>query len=116
MLAGYKIYGHGDNEVRALDGITVGFEPGRFTAIMGPSGSGKSTLMQCAVGLDRLTAGQVVIGDVDITGLNEKRLTLLRREQIGFVFQQFNLLPTLTAAENITFPWTWQGESPTRSG
>ncbi len=104
VLNGYKIYGEGDNEVRALDGITVGFEPGRFTAIMGASGSGKSTLMQCAAGLDRLTSGQVIIGDVDITGLNEKSLTLLRREQIGFIFQQFNLLPTLTAAENITFP------------
>lgn len=112
VLAGYKIYGQGENEVRALDGITVGFEPGRFTAIMGPSGSGKSTLMQCAAGLDRLTAGQVIIGDVDITGLNEKRLTLLRRERIGFVFQQFNLLPTLTAAENITFPLDLAGRKP----
>ena len=104
VLGGYKVYGEGENQVRALDGVTVGFEPGRFTAIMGPSGSGKSTLMQCAAGLDRLTSGQVIIGDVDITALSEKKLTLLRRERVGFIFQQFNLLPTLTAGENITFP------------
>jgi putative ABC transport system ATP-binding protein len=104
VLGAHKVYGAGDNEVRALDGITVGFEQGRFTAIMGPSGSGKSTLMQCAAGLDRLSAGQVLIGDVDITRLGEKQLTLLRRERIGFVFQQYNLLATLTAEENITFP------------
>ncbi|MEZ5268973.1 MAG: ABC transporter ATP-binding protein [Microthrixaceae bacterium] len=104
VIDGYKIYGSADSEVRALDGITVGFEPSRFTAIMGPSGSGKSTLMQCAAGLDRLSQGQVFIGEVDISTLNEKQLTLLRRERIGFVFQQFNLLPTLTAGENITFP------------
>jgi len=112
VLGGYKVYGEGDNEVRALDGVSVGFEPGRFTAIMGPSGSGKSTLMQCAAGLDRLTAGQVLIGDVDISTLNEKQLTLLRREQVGFIFQQFNLLPTLTAEENITFPLDLAGARP----
>jgi putative ABC transport system ATP-binding protein len=108
----YKIYGDGDAEVRALDGVTVGFERGRFTAIMGPSGSGKSTLMQCAAGLDRLSAGTAWIGDVDITSLNEKQLTLLRRDKVGFIFQQFNLLPTLTAEENITFPLDLAGRSP----
>lgn len=112
VLGAYKVYGSGDAEVRALDGVTVGFEPARFTAIMGPSGSGKSTLMQCAAGLDRLSAGQVLIGDVDITRLDEKRLTLLRRERIGFVFQQYNLLPTLTADENIRFPLTLAGREP----
>jgi len=112
VLGATKVYGSGEAEVRALDGVTVGFERGRFTAIMGPSGSGKSTLMQCAAGLDRLTAGQVFIGDVDITRLSEKQLTLLRREKIGFVFQQFNLLPTLTARENILFPLDLAGRSP----
>jgi putative ABC transport system ATP-binding protein len=112
VLGGYKVYGAGENEVRALDGVTVGFEPARFTAIMGPSGSGKSTLMQCAAGLDRLSAGQVFIGEVDISTLNEKQLTLLRRERVGFVFQQFNLLPTLTAEENITFPLDLAGTKP----
>ncbi len=112
VLGGYKVYGTGENEVRALDGVTVGFEPARFTAIMGPSGSGKSTLMQCAAGLDRLSAGRVLIGDIDIGTLNEKRLTLLRREHVGFIFQQFNLLPTLTAAENITFPLDLAGNKP----
>ncbi len=109
---GYKIYGTGDAEVRALNGVTVGFERGRFTAIMGPSGSGKSTLMQCAAGLDRLTGGNAWIGDIDITSLNEKQLTLLRREKIGFIFQQFNLLPTLSAQENITFPLDLAGRTP----
>jgi len=112
VLDAYKVYGAGENEVRALDGVTVGFERGRFTAIMGPSGSGKSTLMQCAAGLDRLSQGTVVVGDVDISGLGEKQLTLLRREKIGFVFQQFNLLATLTAAENITFPLDLAGAKP----
>ena len=112
VLGGHKVYGMGDNEVRALDGVTVGFEPGRYTAIMGPSGSGKSTLMQCAAGLDRLTSGQVWIGDTDITRLSEKNLTLLRRERIGFIFQQFNLLATLTAEENITFPLDLAGRKP----
>ncbi len=99
-----KVYGSGDTEVRALDDITVEFERARFTAIMGPSGSGKSTLMHCIAGLDTLTAGQVFIGDVDLSKLNEKQLTTLRRDTIGFVFQAFNLVPTLTAAENITLP------------
>ncbi len=112
VIGATKIYGSGEAEVRALDGVTVGFEHGRFTAIMGPSGSGKSTLMQCAAGLDRLTAGQAIIGDVDITRLTEKELTLLRRDRIGFIFQQFNLLPTLSARENITFPLDLAGRKP----
>ncbi len=112
VLNGYKIYGSGENEVRALNGVTVGFESGRFTAIMGPSGSGKSTLMQCAAGLDKLTSGDAIIGTVNISQLGEKALTLLRREQVGFIFQQFNLLPTLTAEENILFPLTLAGRSP----
>jgi putative ABC transport system ATP-binding protein len=99
-----KVYGQGDAAVRALDGVTVGFERSRFTAIMGPSGSGKSTLLHCMAGLERLTSGRVVIGDVDLASLPEKRLTELRRDRIGFVFQAFNLIPTLTALENITLP------------
>ena len=99
-----KIYGRGDTEVRALDGISVEFPRGQFTAIMGPSGSGKSTLMHCMAGLDTLTTGQTFIGDVDLSGLDEKRLTLLRRDQVGFVFQAYNLVPTLNALENIRLP------------
>ena len=103
-VAAVKIYGKGDTEVRALDGISVEFPRGQFTAIMGPSGSGKSTLMHCMAGLDTLTSGQTFIGDVDLTGLDEKRLTLLRRDQVGFVFQAYNLVPTLNALENIRLP------------
>ncbi len=99
-----KIYGAGDTVVRALDGVTVELPGGRFTAIMGPSGSGKSTLMHCVAGLDTLTSGQVFIGDVELGRLKDKELTLLRREQVGFVFQAYNLVPTLTALENITLP------------
>ncbi|WP_306190717.1 MULTISPECIES: ABC transporter ATP-binding protein [unclassified Streptomyces] len=99
-----KVYGAGDTAVRALDGVTVGFAAGRFTAIMGPSGSGKSTLMHCAAGLDTLTSGTAHIGDTELSALDDRRLTLLRRDRIGFVFQQFNLVPTLTVAENITLP------------
>jgi putative ABC transport system ATP-binding protein len=99
-----KVFGEGAAAVEALRGITLDFEAGRFTAIMGPSGSGKSTLLHCVAGLDRPTSGKVFIGDVDLTTLDEKRLTLLRRERIGFVFQAYNLVPTLTAAENITLP------------
>jgi len=109
---GVKRYGRGDNTVFALSGVTVGFQQGQFTAIMGPSGSGKSTLMQCAAGLDRLTSGRVFIGDTELGPLNEKQLTLLRRKKVGFVFQQFNLLPTLTAAENIAFPLTLAKRRP----
>ena len=100
----YKVYGSGDTEVRALDGVSVDFAAGEFTAIMGPSGSGKSTLMHCLAGLDSATSGTVMLGDVDLTTLNDKKLTALRRDEIGFVFQSFNLVPTLTAEENITLP------------
>jgi putative ABC transport system ATP-binding protein len=99
-----KIYGAGQTAVRALDNVTVGFETGRFTAIMGPSGSGKSTLMHCLAGLDDLTEGRIFLGDVDLGSLPDRQLTILRRERIGFVFQAFNLLPTLNARENITLP------------
>lgn len=110
-----KVYGTGDTEVRALDGVSVGFPVGRFTAIMGPSGSGKSTLMHCAAGLDTLTSGTAFIGDTELGALDDRRLTLLRRRRIGFVFQAFNLLPTLTVAENITLPMDLAGERPDRA-
>ncbi len=99
-----KIYGSGDSEVRALDDVTVGFRSGQFTAIMGPSGSGKSTLMQNAAGLDQLTSGSAYIGDTDLSTLSDRDLTLMRRAHIGFIFQSFNLIPTLSAEENITLP------------
>ncbi|HQY15136.1 MAG: ABC transporter ATP-binding protein [Ilumatobacteraceae bacterium] len=99
-----KIYGGGDSEVRALDGVTVQFEAGKFTAIMGPSGSGKSTLMHCLAGLDALTSGAVYIGETYLATLNDKQLTELRRTAVGFIFQAYNLVPTLTAEENITLP------------
>jgi putative ABC transport system ATP-binding protein len=107
-----KVYGEGDAAVRALDGVTVGFEGGRFTAIMGRSGSGKSTLLHCMAGLDTPTSGHVFIGEVELTSLSEKQLTLLRREKVGFVFQAFNLVPTLTARENITLPLDIAGQKP----
>ena len=103
-IGAVKIYGHGDAAVKALDGISVDFPVGRFTAIMGPSGSGKSTLLHCMAGLDRLTSGHVFIGEVDLGSLDEKKLTMLRRDKVGFVFQAYNLIPTLTAAENVTLP------------
>jgi putative ABC transport system ATP-binding protein len=99
-----KVYGAGDSEVRALDGVTVEFPKGAFTAIMGPSGSGKSTLMHCQAGLDRLTSGKVFIGDADLSELSDRELTRLRRDRIGFIFQAFNLVSTLSAIENITLP------------
>jgi putative ABC transport system ATP-binding protein len=99
-----KVYGRGETAVRALDGVSVGFEAGRFTAIMGPSGSGKSTLLHALAGLDPLTSGSVYIGDTELGALSERKLTRLRRDRVGFVFQQFNLIPTLTAAENIVLP------------
>jgi putative ABC transport system ATP-binding protein len=99
-----KVYGSGDTAVRALDGVTVDFAAGRLAAVMGPSGSGKSTLMHCLAGLDRVTSGEVWIGDVELGSLSERRLTLLRRENVGFIFQAYNLLATLTAAENIELP------------
>jgi len=99
-----KVYGQGDTEVVALDAVDVELERGRFTAIMGPSGSGKSTLMHCMAGLDSITSGQVFVGEVDLASLKDKELTQLRRDRLGFVFQAFNLIPTLTALENITLP------------
>ncbi len=108
-VAASKIYGSGDTTVRAIDAIDVSFEQGRFTAIMGPSGSGKSTLMHCMAGLDTVTSGQVLIGDVDLSQLSERDLTLLRRDAVGFVFQAFNLVPTLSAIENITLPMDLAG-------
>jgi putative ABC transport system ATP-binding protein len=99
-----KVYGQGEAQVRALDGVSVDFARGRMTAIMGPSGSGKSTLMHCMAALDRPTSGRIVIDGVEIAGLGDKALTRLRRERLGFVFQAFNLVPTLTARENITLP------------
>jgi putative ABC transport system ATP-binding protein len=110
--AAVKIYGDGDNAIHALDGVDVDFERGRFTAIMGPSGSGKSTLMHCVAGLDQLTSGQAMIGERNLSDLNDRQLTELRRDEIGFVFQAFNLLPTLSARENITLPITLAGGKP----
>ena len=112
MTDGTKVYGSDDTEVRALDGVTVDFEQGKFTAIMGPSGSGKSTLMHCVAGLDDLTSGSVHIGDVELGSLSDQDLTLLRRDKVGFVFQAYNLLPTLTAAENTTLPLDLAGRRP----
>jgi putative ABC transport system ATP-binding protein len=109
-----KVYGAGDAQVRALDGVTVDFATSRFTAIMGPSGSGKSTLLHALAGLDSLTSGSVWIGDVDLGTLKEKKLTKLRRDRIGFIFQAFNLIPTLTAAENIVLPMRLAGRKPDR--
>ncbi|NCL74752.1 Bacitracin export ATP-binding protein BceA [Rhodococcus sp. YH1] len=99
-----KTYGTGETAVHALDGVNAEFAAGEFTAIMGPSGSGKSTLMHCLAGLDTATSGSVVLGDTDLTDLSDKQMTQLRRDRIGFVFQAFNLVPTLTALENITLP------------
>ena len=107
-----KIYGVGDAAVHALAGLSVEFERGHFTAIMGPSGSGKSTLLHCVAGLDELTSGAVYIGDTELGSLNDRQLTLLRREKVGFIFQAFNLIPTLSAAENITLPLDIAGEKP----
>ena len=103
-LGAVKIYGSGETEVRALDGVDITFEKGRFNAIMGPSGSGKSTLMHCMAALDNLTDGQAFIGDTDLSTLSDKELTMLRRDRVGFIFQAFNLVPTLNAIENITLP------------
>jgi putative ABC transport system ATP-binding protein len=110
--AASKTYGRGDTAVTALDDVTLGFPAGEFTAIMGPSGSGKSTLMHCLAGLDPLTTGQVFLGDTDLSTLSDQALTRLRRERVGFVFQSFNLLPTLTAAENIVLPLKLAGTAP----
>ena len=104
-----KVYGHDDTTVTALNDVTVGFPTARFTAIMGPSGSGKSTLMHCTAGLDALTSGQAFIGEADLGTLSERALTKLRRDRVGFVFQAFNLVPTLTALENVTLPQALAG-------
>jgi putative ABC transport system ATP-binding protein len=107
-----KIYGEGEAAVHALDGVTVAFESARMTAIMGPSGSGKSTLLHCMAGLDNLTSGTIYLGDIDLTACNDKQLTLIRRDKLGFVFQAYNLVPTLNALENITLPMSLAGEKP----
>ncbi|TBO60773.1 ABC transporter ATP-binding protein, partial [Streptomyces kasugaensis] len=107
-----KVYGSGDTQVVALDQVSITFKEGEFTAIMGPSGCGKSTLMHCAAGLDSPTSGSVRIGTTELSTLNDRRLTQLRRDRIGFIFQAFNLLPTLTALENITLPLTIAGRRP----
>ncbi|HWL46029.1 MAG TPA: ABC transporter ATP-binding protein [Ilumatobacter sp.] len=114
-VAATKRYGKGDTAVTALDNVTVDIPAGRFTAVMGPSGSGKSTLMHCLAGLDTLTSGHVFLGDVELGKLNDRQLTKVRREQIGFVFQSFNLLPTLTAKENILLPMTLAGTKPDKA-
>ena len=110
-----KSYGRGDAVVRALDGVNVEFERGRFTAVMGPSGSGKSTLMHCMAGLDVPTSGRTFVGDQEIGLLDDAGLTQMRRDRIGFVFQSFNLVPTLTAGENITLPADLAGEKVDRA-
>ncbi|MDQ6854643.1 MAG: ABC transporter ATP-binding protein [Actinomycetota bacterium] len=109
-----KVYGSGEAAVRALDNITVEFAESRYTAIMGPSGSGKSTLLHCLAGLDRVTAGRVVLGDIEISSVSEKQLTVVRRDKIGFVFQSYNLIPTLNAIENITLPLALAGRKPNK--
>jgi putative ABC transport system ATP-binding protein len=110
-----KSYGKGDTAVTALAGVTVEFARGRSTAVMGPSGSGKSTLMHCLAGLDSADSGEVHVGDASLSGMNDKQLTALRRDRIGFVFQQFNLLPTLTAEENVLLPLAIAGRTPDRA-
>jgi putative ABC transport system ATP-binding protein len=115
MVDAVKVYGSGATVVRALDGVSAEFAAGQFTAIMGPSGSGKSTLLHCLAGLDRLTSGQVFVRDVDLSTLNDKAMTLLRRERVGFVFQAFNLVPTLTARENIVLPLSLAGHKPDKA-
>ncbi|ONM50724.1 ABC transporter ATP-binding protein [Nocardia donostiensis] len=110
-----KVYGSGDTQVTALDAVSADFVRGEFTAIMGPSGSGKSTLMHCLAGLDSATSGTVRIGDTELTELTDKQMTKLRRDRIGFVFQAFNLVPTLTALENITLPLDIANREPDRA-
>jgi putative ABC transport system ATP-binding protein len=112
MEGGVKVYGDGVTEVRALDGVDIGFEQQRFTAIMGPSGSGKSTLLHTLAGLDTLDNGSAYIGDVELGALSDRKLTVLRRVKVGFIFQAFNLIPTLSAEENIVLPLSIAGENP----
>ncbi len=114
IRSGTKVYGEGDAEIRALDGISADFRRGEFTAIMGPSGSGKSTLLHTLAGLDELTDGSVYIGETELGTLKDKDLTILRREQVGFIFQAFNLIPTLNAEENILLPLSIAGDKPDR--
>ena len=114
VVGATKVHGRGDTAVRALDDVTVAFPAGRFTAIMGPSGSGKSTLLHCVAGLDTLTDGEAYVGDVALSRLTDTQLTLLRRERIGFVFQAFNLVPTLTVRENVTLALDLAGRTPER--
>jgi putative ABC transport system ATP-binding protein len=111
-VSAVKVYGSGSTLVRALDGVDVAIPEGRFTAVMGPSGSGKSTLLHCLAGLDTLTSGKVYIGDVELGSLSDRQLTKVRRERLGFVFQAFNLVPTLTAKENITLPLDLANQKP----
>jgi putative ABC transport system ATP-binding protein len=111
-MAVWKVYGSGEAQVQALRGVSVDLERGRFTAIMGPSGSGKSTLMHCLAGLDSVSSGEVWVGEVKVTGLGDAGLTKLRRDKVGFIFQTFNLLPTLTAKENILLPLSIAGRKP----
>ena len=115
LTAVRKVYGSGDATVVALDGIDVALAPGSFTAVMGPSGSGKSTFLHMAAGLDRPTSGSVMLGDTELTQLSERRLTILRRKRIGFVFQAFNLIPSLTVAQNIGLPLRLDGARARRS-
>jgi putative ABC transport system ATP-binding protein len=111
-VAATKLYGSDDTAVRALDAVSIEFAEGRFTAVMGPSGSGKSTLLHCMAGLDTLSSGQTYIGDVELGALNDRELTRVRRDQVGFVFQAFNLVPTLSALANITLPLLLAGSRP----
>jgi putative ABC transport system ATP-binding protein len=111
-IAAVRVYGHGETAVRALDGITLDLAAGQFTAIMGPSGSGKSTLLHCLAALDMLTGGQAFLGSTDLTALTDRQLTMLRRDRVGFIFQSFNLLPALTAIDNIALPLRIRGQRP----
>lgn len=112
LVKAKKVYGDSDTEVKALDNVSVGFEQGKFTAIMGPSGSGKSTLLQCIAGLDNLSSGKAYIGETVLGDLSDKDLTVLRRKKVGFIFQAFNLIPTINAGENINLPLTIAGDAP----
>ncbi|NLU80024.1 ABC transporter ATP-binding protein [Micromonospora sp. HNM0581] len=115
LRAVHKVYHRGTQEVQALDGVSIGFATGTFTAIMGPSGSGKSTLLQCAAGLDEPSAGQIFVAGEDISGMDERQRTALRRDRVGFVFQAFNLVASLTAAQNVELPLRFAGRRPDRA-
>src|SRR3954454_5148298 len=110
-----RVYGRGSAAVRAVDNVTLGFPNGRWTAVMGPSGSGKSTLLHCAAGLERVSAGQVLIGDTDVTRASDRELTAMRRTRVGFIFQSFNLIGSLTAEQNVAMPLRLAGRRPSRS-